>query len=195
MSKFSPSDLSRLSWDEYGQELEVLYSKINQYLQQENLTIDAIVPILRGAETAGAYLAYKLRVLKVLPVQYKYLDSQLQQLDQIPDSAFKFKDNPTFLVVENNHVTGVSAEKAIARIKEASPNCKIIYAIVHMDYSYQDVTQVEVVFYSQLSNESRQLSEQEAQEKGLIQQISLFPWENEAEELAAFNKEKFEYQG
>lgn len=195
MSKFSSSDLSRLSWDEYGQELEALYSKISQYLQKENLTIDAVVPILRGAATAGSYLAYKLHVLKVLPIQYKYLDSQLQQLDQLLDSAFKFVENPTFLVVENNHVTGASAKKTIARIKSISPNCKIIYAAVHVDYSYQDMTQIEVMFYSHLSNESRKLTGQEAQEKGLIQQISLFPWENEAEELAAFNKEKFEYQG
>ena len=189
-AKYKKSDFQRLTWDEYGRRLKILHQKVANYLQKNKLDIDAIVPVLRGAATAGSYLAYQLHVLRILPVQYKYLrETKLDQykkvnLTSLADDAFKFKKGAIFLVVENNHCTGESAAAAIRRIKKDNPTAKILYAAVHMDYSHQKLPQANAMFYAQLTNEMRKLSTSEAKEKKLIQKFCLFPWESLEEELA-----------
>lgn len=197
LPKYQKSDFKRVSWEEYGETLEFLYQKVSKYLKENNIKIDAVVPIFRGGAIPGTYLAYKLHLLKILPVQYKYfvIDGKhvLKNLISIPKENLKISENPTFLVVENNHCFGGTSKMAINDLKKIIPGCKIIYAAAHMDYSYQEMEQAEVVFYGKLTNECWKLFKEEALKKGLDMFLSLFPWEDLEEEWATVTVEEFEY--
>ena len=54
--------------------LDKLYEKVNRYIKEKDIKIDAVVPILRGSAFSGAYLAFKLNLLRILPVQLIYYD-------------------------------------------------------------------------------------------------------------------------
>lgn len=47
-------------------------SKVVEYTQAKNITIDIVVPLLRGGNIPATYLTYALKVLAIRPVQYKY---------------------------------------------------------------------------------------------------------------------------
>ncbi len=135
------------------------------YVKENNIQIDVVVPILRGGNIPATYLAYTLGVLQILPVQYKYffIDGKKCELRRI--SAIKkegvYKDNPTFLLVEGNHCYGNQAKYAARDLKKTFPNCKIIYAASNMDYNYQNVVEdAEVSFYGSLTNCCKELSDE-----------------------------------
>lgn len=166
------------------------------YISEHGLAIDAVVPILRGGNIVGTYLAYKLHLLRILPVQYKYLMDdvgvpQLQQLracevDQIPQSG-------TIILAEGNHCFGGTAIRAAYDIKKVRPDVQIVYTAVHMDYAYQDVvTDAEVSLYGRLTDETRSAPEGAPCVRG---KSYLFPWETTDEEMAILEGQAFDYHG
>jgi len=175
------------SWLEYEKELRNLVGKITDYINTNNVVIDAVVPILRGGNIPATYLAYLFDVLLILPVQYKYFfvdnKCQLRRLRGIEKSMI-FKTNPTFLLVEGNHCYGNQARHAAADIKKIFPKCKIIYGASNMDYNYQDVVKdADVCFYGRITNDCKELSVAECKKMGVeYKRELLFPWENVAEE-------------
>jgi len=195
---FTKDDFEVKSWTEYEELLDQLYQKISQYLQENNIKIDALVPILRGGAIPGTILAYKLKLINILPVQYKYLtqDDNFETKGLLtPDKIdFNLPVNSTILLVDNNHCTGKSVSLVIEDLKAKYHDCKILYAVTRMDYSYQKVDFTENVFYGELSNETRTLTEEKTIELGIGNKIVIFPWESLEEQLAAVNQESFDYQ-
>ncbi len=183
LAKYKKSDFEKLSWENYGKILEKLFEKVSKYIKENNIEIDAVVPILRGGAFPGTFLAFKFHLLRILPVQYKYFfeahetegfggaenakafscrkDLVLKKLFGLSKSDFKEKENPVFLLVENNHCFGLTAETAAKDLKAEFPNCRIIYAADTMDYSYQKNKYAEAIFYGKLNNETKKLSDEE----------------------------------
>ena len=80
--------LKRLSWDEYfNKELKILGDKVEKYIKENNVKIDSVVPLLRGGNIPATYLAYRLKILKITPVQYKYFfegdKAELRQIQKL----------------------------------------------------------------------------------------------------------------
>lgn len=198
LPKYYKSDFERISWQKYGQVLDLLFVHLDKYLRDNKVRVDAVVPIMRAGGIAAQYFAYKLQLLKVLPVQYKYLYEKggikLKKINNYSLSKFKISKNPVFLVVENNHCFGTTSKMAIRDIKKMVPGCKIIYVAIFADYSYKRMEGVESVFYGRLTNEARSLTAKEAKKLGLNNKVSLFPWEGLEEEWAAVNSKKFDYR-
>lgn len=199
LAKYKKSDFKQLSWEEYGKTLEILYRKLNKYVKEGGIKIDAVVPILRGGAIPGTYLAYKFHVLRVLPIQYHYRfvknKIELRQILGVSRKALNLPAKSTFLLVEGNHCFGLTATNAAKDIKKIFPDCKIIYAADHMDYSYQKIDDVDAIFYGKLTNETRGLTKKECPKKGVENPLSyLFPWENITEEWVTVQGKQFEYQ-
>lgn len=198
LPKYYKSDFKKVSWQEYGQVLDSLLPRLNRYLKKNKIRIDAIVPIMRAGGIAAQYFAYKLHLLKILPVQYKYLYEEggikLRKINNYSSLKPKTLPNPTFLVVENNHCFGTTSKMAIKDIKKLIPRCKIIYVAIFADYSFQEMKDAEAVFYGRLTNETKDLTEKEAKILRIKNGLSLFPWESLEEEWAAVNSKKFDYR-
>ncbi|MBN2095282.1 MAG: hypothetical protein JW727_04490 [Candidatus Aenigmarchaeota archaeon] len=195
LSNYKKEDFRQLSWQEYGKTLEILADKVSDYVLRSNLKVDAVVPILRAGAIPGTTLAYKLKVLRILPVQYKYFFSEgnmeLRAILRLQTS--ELPEKPTLLVVEGNHCFGLTAQTAINDLKESFPGCRILYAADHADHSYQKMSGVEECFYGNLTNETRALSEEECKEKGIFPLSFLFPWENIEEEFETVQGKQYEY--
>ena len=104
MTSKKKSDIYKLKWNEYFQgELSILANKIVGYVKENNVKIDAVVPILRGGNIPGTYLAYKLNILRITPVQYKYFFkdavANLVQIQRVNEELFdKILAKKSFIV-------------------------------------------------------------------------------------------------
>lgn len=197
LAKYKKEDFIKMSWDDYGKILEKLYKKVSKYLKENNIKIDAVVPILRGGAFPGTYLTFKLNLLRILPVQYKYFfigkKIELRKILDFPRTNLNLPKKPIFLLVENNHCFGLTNSSAAKDLKKKFPNCRIISAVDHMDYSYQKVECAEKIFYGRLTNETRVLTKKECKEKRIENISYLFPWEKLDEEWITVKGKQFKY--
>ncbi len=196
--KYSKKDFRRLSWKEYNAALENLHVQLEKYLGKTHMNIYAVVPILRGGAFAGTYLAYKLKLLRILPVQYKYIFSnngkaKIKKFYGIRKSDVSVK-SPVFLLVENNHCFGTTAQLAAKHIKRMFPKCTIIYAAAHADYTHRKLWYVDASFYGRFTNESKSLSAKGCKDKRIKSGVFLFPWEDMEEEWDMVNSKQYLYR-
>jgi len=187
LKKYKKENYQIMSWSEYAEELNKLTNKVIDYVTKNNLTVDVVVPILRGGNIPATYIAYALNVLTITPVQYKYFfvpgKCELRRLQSINKDSIT-KSNPTILLIEGNHCYGNQAKYAAHDLKEAYPNSRIIYGASNMDYKYQDVVKdAEVSLYGNLTNCCKELTDQECEGLGIEYKKELiFPWEKIDEE-------------
>ena len=199
LAKYKKSDFKKLSWEEYGRTLDILYERLSRYIKKNKVQIDAVVPILRAGAIPGIYLAYKFHILRIIPIQYHYRfiknKIELRQILNVSRKALDLPAEPTFLLVEGNHCFGLTASNAAKDIKKAFPDCKIIYVADHLDYSYQKIDNVDAIFYGKLTNETRALTRKDCLKKDIENPLSyLFPWENIAEEWTTVQGKQFKYK-
>lgn len=195
---YSKEDFEDYSWSKYERVVNDLYLKLFHHLSQNNITLDAIVPIMRGGSIPATMLAFKLKLLNILPIQYKYITTEGKTAIRgilTPDRInYPMPNNPILLLVENNHCSGATSAIAANDLRACFSGCKIIYAAVRMDYSHQNVNFAESTFYGELTNESRKLTEAEARELGISYRLAVYPWESVDEELAEVSEMPFDYQ-
>ncbi len=197
LAKFKKEDFVKMSWEDYGKILDNLGQKVEKYIKENNIKINAVVPILRAGAFPGTYLAYKLGLLRILPLQYKYFivdkNFELRRILALPKNNLGLPKNPVFLLVEGNHCYGVTGLNAAKDLKADFPGCKIIYAADTMDYAYQKNEYADQIFYGELTNETRALSGKDCQRKGIENITNVFPWENVEEEWTTVQGKQFEY--
>lgn len=198
LAEYKKEDFKKTSWEDYGKILENLGQKVEKYIKENNIKIDAVVPILRGGAFPGGYLAYKLNLLRVLPVQYKYFfidrKIELRKILGLTKIEANMPENPIFLLVECNHCFGLTGTTAAKDLKTDFPGCRIIYAADTMDYAYMKNEHAEVIFYGKLTNETKALTPEECAEKGIENVSNVFPWENIEEEWTTVQGKQFEYK-
>lgn len=187
LKRYKKENYTVQSWSEYSEELNKLTKKVLGYIRENKISVDAVVPLLRGGNIPATYLAYALDVLTILPVQYKYFfpdgKCELRRMHGI-NKKLIFKKDPVFLLVEGNHCYGNQAKYAAIDLKKAYPDCRIIYGASNMDYNYQDVVKdAEVSFYGNLTNCCKELTDDECERLSLeYKRELLFPWEKVDEE-------------
>ncbi len=199
--KYEKDQLKKIDWDEYESYIDKIHQEVSKYLEENNLEIDVIVPILRGGGIPGINLAYKFNALRILPFQEKYFKGE-NELDLKKILNTKFSDlvgfdnkKPLILVVEGNHSTGTIASDVIKEIKNKLPSSKIIYVALGKDYFYKDsVKDVDFTTCGYYTNENQKLSKEECEKLNVVDKLYIFPWESFDEELAELNNEEFDYK-
>ena len=197
LSLYKKSDFKQLTWGEYEKLLDSMVRQIRAYTKRKKIKIDAVVPIMRGGMFPGGYLTFKLDMLRILPVQYKYFfvggDVVLKKIFWFPKAEIA-KPNPVFLLVENNHCFGVTAATAAEDLKKIFPGCKIIYATDTMDYSYRNaVKDAEASFHGLYTNDTKTMDQQQCKASGVKNWTNVFPWENFEEEWQTVNAKQYKY--
>lgn len=186
------------SWKQAVEIMDSLVESVKKYLKDNNLKLDAVMPMMRGGGIPGTYMAYQLEVMRVLPVQYHYFfhkeNIELRQLYGPENYKKILRDSPTILLVEDNHCFGRTASQAADDIRENFKKAKIIYVAFQMDYSFQDAVDAEAQFYGRLTNECRVLSFKKAKELGVRPYSYLLPWEHLSEEWTTIEGKQVEYQ-
>lgn len=105
------------------------------------------------------------------------------------------REDPVFLLIEGNHCYGNQAKYAAFDLKVAFPKCRIIYGASNMDYNYQDVVKdAEVVFYGNLTNCCKELTNEECEKLDIEYHKELiFPWEKIHEEWEIVEMKQHKY--
>lgn len=138
----------------------------------------------------GGILAIKMKVVKMLPVQFKYYYNpvEIKQLMEIPEILVDI-DNPiNVLLCDGNTGTGATAIKAAKIIKEKYPTAKIYLATITKVFNCSEKLEgIEEIFYSRMSEETHKASEQEKKNYNLRSGITVFPWETAEDELKDVN--------
>lgn len=192
---YQKEEFKKMSWDKYYKIVSILHTKISSYLSTSRKSIDTVVPILREGLFPAGILAYKLKQLSIVPVQYKYLfyekkKAELKCLLPFNNKVVR-KNNPTILLVENAHCFGLTAETAAKDIKEMFPNSFIIYATDTADVGYVKNRFADIMFYGELSNACKTISEEECKKRNISPDQDYYPWESIDEEWDTVNAKQY----
>jgi len=187
------------TWIEHGETFEKVASDLEVYIKEQNLEVDAIVPIFRGAGFLGTYLAYRLSILRILPVQYKYFfpkkgTAELHELLFTPSKEI-LGDAPVLILVEGDYCYGNTAVQACKDLRKEFPSCTIIFATDLADYTHKDAVgkYVDKMIVGRYTNHCEELSEEQCKELG-IKPNSRAVWENPDEEGSIPQCKQYQYK-
>ena len=136
---YTEKDLDLISWERIDKFIEKIYIDVKKYLDENNLKIKYISPILRGGGVPAIKLSHMFNVIDMLPIQLKH-NSETQQIDLIVGLDYvkstKLNEDECILLVEGNHVTGTTSNMAVNALKEKfGMNTKIVYVSLTRDYT------------------------------------------------------------
>lgn len=191
---YTRNDLDLISWERMDKFIDKIYSDVSNFLKENRLEIKYIVPIMRGGGIPAIKLSHMFQVIEILPVQLKTTENR-EDRDILMDLSYvknkKLSQKECILLVEGNHVTGYSANKAVNLIQnQFGKDANIIYISITRDYSYRDsVSNVIYTTWSMSTNETKELSKEECEKLNInYGLVSIYPWENIEEELYELNK-------
>jgi hypothetical protein len=191
----------KLTWKEHIEIFDNSVQQLKELIKKENLKIDAIVPIFRGGGFLANYIAYQMSVLRILPVQYKYLfPNKKEQIAKLIKFLFtpsieKLGKAPTLVLVEGDYCYENTSIEAARDLKKVFPKSTIIFVADQMDYTYKNLMkkEVEYIISGRYTNHCEELSSKKCEELG-IWPISEAAWENSEEENAIIKTEQYQYQ-
>lgn len=192
---YTKKDLDLISWERIDEFIEKIYSDVKNYIDDNNLKIRYISPILRGGGVPAIKLSHMFNVIDMLPIQLKH-NSDTQQIDLKVGLDYlknpKINENECILLVEGNHVTGTTSNIAVKLLREKfGNNVKIIYVSLTRDYTNRNsVKNVCYTTWGMTTNETKEISKEECKKLGInYHLVSVYPWENIEEELFELNNE------
>ena len=141
----------RMEHNEFLQYIEKICNDLKKYIQDNEIKIDYICPVLRSGAMPAVYISNKLNIIKFLPIQVKHIaykngDNKIEMIFNPFDSIEINKKEPVFLIVEAMHSTGTSVEICINEIKNRYKNAKILYVCLTKEYGsrdFKDITMFE----------------------------------------------------
>lgn len=173
----------KMSSEIFEKHINKLCKNLSNFIEQNEIKIDYICPILRSGAVPSVYISNKLNIIKFLPIQVKHIaykngQNKIEMIFNPLDSIEIKKDSPVFLVVEAMHSTGASAEICINEIKKKYKNAKILYVCLAKEYGSKDFPNMTIyedsAFYY---NGDNLFSEEKCKELGIEYTYPLFPWE------------------
>ena len=191
--KYTKKDLDLISWDRIDKFIDKIYNEVKNYLEENDLKIKYISPILRGGGVPAIMLSHMFNCIDMLPIQLKF-NSSTRKVDLKIGLDYaknvKLDKNECILLVEGNHSTGKTANIALNILKEKfGKDIKVIYVSITRDYSHKDsVKDVCYTTCGMYTNETKELSKVECSKLGIdYNLVSVYPWENISEELFELN--------
>ena len=132
----------RISHNEFLEYIDKICKDLEKYINENQLKVDYICPILRSGGVPAIYISNRLNIVKFAPFQVKHIkfnnDTSSTEILFNPFNSLQIKkSNPVFLVVEAMHSTGSSVALCINEIKKNFKNAIILYISVTKAYGYK----------------------------------------------------------
>ena len=188
MAKYNEKDINKMSWEEFEDLANNLIKQVQDYFSNKGEKIDLISPLHRTGGIVGGYMAIKLGIVPMLPVQFKHSIEKIDQISDLPEILVKIPNNPNILFCEGNTSAGSVSKKGAKLVKEKYPNAKIYLATLTKVYGGPETIEgIEKIFYGTLTNENGKATDEEVEKLGLRKGITIFPWETVEDELKELN--------
>lgn len=179
----------RMEHNEFLQYIEKICNNLKKYIQDNEIKIDYICPVLRSGAMPAVYISNKLNIIKFLPIQVKHIaykngDNKIEMIFNPFNSIEINKKEPVFLIVEAMHSTGASVEICINEIKNRYKNAKILYVCLTKEYGSRDFKDMAIFEdYGFYYNGNNGFSKEKCEQLNIEYFYPLFPWENLETEL------------
>jgi hypothetical protein len=190
MKTFTNADTNPMSWVEMSDLTDTVISKIEAHFSARDERINVIAPLLRTGGILGGILSIKMKVVTMLPVQYKYFydPASIKQIISIPEILVDIPTKMNILLCEGNTSSGSISKKAAFKLKQKYPQAKIYLATLTKVYGGPDtIDGIENIFYGCLTDEMFVADEETKRKLNLRRGITIFPWENAEDELRDIN--------
>ncbi|MFS8159402.1 MAG: hypothetical protein ACMG6E_04155 [Candidatus Roizmanbacteria bacterium] len=189
--------MKKISWNEFGELVDMLYVNLSDYLKKTHQSVDLIVPILREGGFPALALAYKLNTYKILPIQFKYMlyagRHELRQITEFPETSIELPNEPTIVLCDTFPAGGKTKDLAYENIQKKFPGSKVIFASIFQDES-TNLKTFECNVYAVSTKSDGSTDNPFMTERGIDNVFDiLLPWENEKEEEAGPKKLAYEY--
>lgn len=187
---YTSKDTNRMSWEEFDQLTDILIDKVSTYFSKHGGKIDVISQLHRTGGIIGSTMAIKMKIIPLLPVQFKYSynPTRIDQIISVPDILVDVPQNMNVLLCEGNTSSGSIAKRAAQAIHEKYPQSKIYLATLVKVFGCPETLEgIECVFDGVMSNEKFLATEEQKKTLNLREGITLFPWERAQDELADIN--------
>lgn len=185
MPEFDISHTNKMDWKEFGKIVENLIAKI----KNDEISFDAIAPILRSGAIPATMIANKLEVIPFIPLQLKYNKSQNgvdTLIEPVISKNIKEITSPNILVIESNTNSGKSKNRAYNEIIKKIPNANLYYACITQAFVKKTVkTEYKKEYFGIKTDENFIADEKE--KENLRYGITIFPWETPEFELNDIN--------
>lgn len=104
----------KMSNEVFEKHIYKICENLSKFIEQNQIKIDYICPILRSGAIPAVYISNKLNIVKFLPFQVKHIaykngSNNIEMIFNPLNSIKIEKESPVFLVVEAMHSTGTSA--------------------------------------------------------------------------------------
>jgi len=190
MTQYKIEDTNKMSWEEVTELIDIVQSKTEHYFSGLGEKVSIISPILRTGGIVGSILAINMKIIKMLPVQFKYQYNpiDIKQMITVPDILSDIESPVNILLCDGNTGTGTTAVKAAKILKEKYPTAKVYLATLTRVFGCAEKLEgIEEVFYGRMTEETYRANEQERKEYDLRPGITVFPWEKAEDELKDVN--------
>lgn len=176
-----------LGHEEFVAIVNELSEKLSEFLTQNNLKVDYVVPMLRSGAVPAVYIANKLNIVKFLPFQSKHITykdgRETIELLYNPLNSFKItKEEPVFLIVEGNHSTGKSVELCIDELVNAYPKAKLLYVCMFKNYNSKNFND-RTIFECEGRITGYFLPLEECKKLNIDGYSPIYPWESEEDQI------------
>lgn len=179
---YTDKDLDLISWERIDEFIEKIYLDVKKYLDENNLKIRHIAPILRGGGVPAVKLSHMFNVIDMLPIQLKH-NSETEKIDLKVGLDYvkntKIDEEECILLIEGNHVTGATANIAVKLLREKfGEKVKIIYVSLTRDYTNRNsVENICYTTWGMTTNETKEVSEEDCKRIGInYDLVSVYPW-------------------
>ncbi len=173
----------KMSNEVFEKHIYKICENLSKFIEQNQIKIDYICPILRSGAIPAVYISNKLNIVKFLPFQVKHIaykngSNNIEMIFNPLNSIKIEKESPVFLVVEAMHSTGTSAEICINEIKKKYKNARILYVCLTKEYGSKDFSDMAIYEDSAYCyNGNNKFSEKKCKELNIEYTYPLFPWE------------------
>lgn len=190
MKHLTNDDFVHMTWDEYQSHINRIHLELNKFLKLNNITVDYIIPVIRGGAVPAISLSYLLKVVPIGVLQLKH-DYSKSSIDVISNFLPSIpKDTKYVLLVDGYHASGRTSYMAYDMIKSALPDTGVLYVTLGRDVGYMENKRNFVFSYSAFySNECGVISKEDSKREGVLTKYTLFPWEVLEDEVNNMNDE------
>ncbi len=177
--KYEISDLNPMSWEEFGEILSTLKSRIVSSKTQH----DVFVPILRSGAMPCYSLAIGLGITKIAPLFKKgtgYVTNA--------EGESYLKGANHILVCETNVHSGKTVNSALQYLADSFPNATRSLLVVAWSYgAIEPLVRTSELYIGVKTNEGKKASDTLAESLSLRPGVTIFPWESADLELKELN--------
>jgi len=183
-------DVNKMTWEEFERTVDHLIEQVDEYFSSRGEKIDVISQLHRTGGIVGSTMAIKMKIIPLLPVQFKYSynPTRIDQIISVPDLLIDVPENMNILLCEGNTSSGSIAKRAASAIKEKYPNANVYLATLVKVFGCPDELEgIEHVFHGVMSDENFKATSEQRDKLKLRIGITVFPWEREEDELTDIN--------